>query len=69
MIHFDDVLKTAKEVLAEDPGYASIEEVLVLRDLRGRIRLFLKPKENQSNEVAHQHAVDGALLLHLHPRL
>ncbi len=51
MIHFDDVLSTAKEVVASDPTYSDIEEVLVLRDLRGRVRLFLKPNENKKNEV------------------
>jgi hypothetical protein len=51
MIHFDDVLSTAKEVVASDPTYSDIEEVLVLRDLRGRIRLFLKPNENKRNEA------------------
>lgn len=51
MIHFDDVLRTAKEVVANDPTYPDIEEVLVLRDLRGRVRLFLKPNENKKNEV------------------
>jgi len=52
MIHFDDILKIAKEVLANDPAYSCIEEVLVLRDLRGRVRLFLKPKENRNNDVS-----------------
>ena len=51
MIHFDDVLSTAKEVVASDPTYSDIEEVLVLRDLRGRVRLFLKPNENKKSEV------------------
>lgn len=52
MIHFDDALKTAKEVVAGDPAYSGIEEVLVLRDLRGRIRLFLKPMESQRKAVS-----------------
>lgn len=43
MIHFDDVLKTAFTTVQNHPARPDIQEVLVLRDLRGRIRLFLKP--------------------------
>ena len=52
MIHFDDALRTAKEVVGGNPAYSGIEEVLVLRDLRGRLRLFLKPMESQRKAVS-----------------
>jgi len=51
MIHFDDVLTTARDVLAEDTDFHAIERVLVLRDLRGRIRLFLTPKPEAADAV------------------
>jgi cellulose biosynthesis protein BcsQ len=43
MIHFDEVLRTAKTILTADPIAKHIDAVLVLRDLRGRIRLLLTP--------------------------
>lgn len=52
MIHFDDVLKTAHDTVVNDPIKSQIKEVLVLRDLRGRVRLFLKPQTGLDSEVA-----------------
>ena len=51
MIHFDEVLARAFKTISEDTHSALIGEVLVLRDLRGRIRLFLKPTENRKSEL------------------
>lgn len=43
MIHFDEVLEQTRSIIDLDPDSAQIQDVTVLRDLRGRIRLFLKP--------------------------
>ena len=51
MIHFDDVLTAAYRIITNDAVNDFIEEVLVLRDLRGRIRLFMKPVEGHESEV------------------
>lgn len=51
MIHFDDVLVTAHKVVTDDRAVKLIEHVLVLRDLRGRVRLFLRPKQAQEEQV------------------
>jgi cellulose biosynthesis protein BcsQ len=52
MIHFDDVLTVACNVLTASPAASFVQEVLVLRDLRGRIRLFLKPQDDHESDVA-----------------
>ena len=52
MIHFDEVLTHAYTTITNDTHSALIDGVLVLRDLRGRIRLFLKPAENRASELA-----------------
>ena len=52
MIHFDEVLNRAFITIASDTHSTLVESVLVLRDLRGRIRLFLKPAENREAQLA-----------------
>ncbi len=51
MIHFDEVLEQARVVIAADPAANVIQHVTVLRDLRGRIRIFLKPDPNAPNTL------------------
>jgi cellulose biosynthesis protein BcsQ len=51
MIHFDDVLPTAREILSRDSAAGSFERVFVLRDLRGRIRLFVAPIQGAEKQV------------------
>jgi len=48
MIHFDDVLQRAFSVISTDACNEWIQDVLVLRDIRGRVRLFLKPKDDRA---------------------
>ncbi len=43
MIHFDEVLRTTRDAVNGSPLAKCVEKVLVLRDLRGRIRLLLTP--------------------------
>jgi len=52
VIHFDEVLNRAFITIASDTHSTLVESVLVLRDLRGRIRLFLKPAENREAQLA-----------------
>jgi len=52
MTHFDDVLRRAYEVLTADPGTANVDRVTVLRDMRGRVRLFPQPAADQAVAVA-----------------
>jgi len=52
MIHFEQTLSTARQVLKDSHICDAIVSVLVLRDLRGRIRLFLKPADDRRNQVA-----------------
>lgn len=52
MIHFEDVLPKSRDLFLADLDKDSIEEVLVLRDLRGRVRLFLKPKPGAEPSVS-----------------
>jgi hypothetical protein len=51
MTHFDDVLPATRDILRKDPAAPSFSHVLVLRDLRGRVRLFIKPKEGAEEAV------------------
>ncbi len=51
MIHFDDVLNKARSIIETDADAAQIQHVTVLRDLRGRIRLFLKPPDGNSRTL------------------
>lgn len=52
MIHFEQTLPAARGVIQHAGLSDTITGVLVLRDLRGRIRLFLKPRENQEEVVS-----------------
>jgi hypothetical protein len=52
MIHFDQVLPKAKEVLERSPINAAVTGILVLRDIRGRVRLFLRPADGKREDVA-----------------
>jgi hypothetical protein len=51
MIHFDRVLRATKKVLDADPIAQRVKGVLVLRDLRGRIRLLLTPSDGDESAV------------------
>jgi hypothetical protein len=52
MTHFDEVLRAAKHAIDASPVAEHIREVLVLRDLRGRIRLLLTPRDEAATAAA-----------------
>ncbi len=51
MIHFQDVLPAARKVIASSGIDERLAGVLVLRDLRGRVRFFLQSRESEQAEV------------------
>ncbi len=51
MIHFEQVLPQAKEVLGRHQIAKALAGVFVLRDLRGRVRLFLKEQDGKRSDL------------------
>jgi len=62
MIHFDEVMEKTRTLIEGDPDSVSVQHITVLRDLRGRIRLFLKPPKDNIK------ILDG-LIKRLEPKL